>query len=375
MIMEIRQRLNALSRSGAMAFSAAAIAGIYWLDILTGIRLGLLTFLWAPVALVTWICGLWPGLFYATSCVVLAVVHDIHAGRSYSHPFFLFWDILTRAVSFWFFVWILAKLRSAYEREGHLRRLSDEAARLKSSVVSLMSHEINNAITVLKMSVFLAQENEEDPSPALQESWRTISGVLLNMELAAKNFLDNARLESGKLALQIEKVDASALVDEVVRAFAPLFKRRSLTVIVDKPAGLLLAKADKAALSLILGNLVGNAVKYTRDGGRVTIGIAAAADAPGKLRVSVADTGIGIGAEDRRKLAAAFVRLPQGKLMAKGFGLGLKTVHDLLELHGSRLEIDSKLGKGSCFSFLVEAEGPVPELESAAPLDRAAPHP
>ncbi|HEX4047425.1 MAG TPA: ATP-binding protein, partial [Elusimicrobiota bacterium] len=69
------------------------------------------------------------------------------------------------------------------------------------------------------------------------------------------------------------------------------------------------------------------------------------------VRVSIADTGIGISPKDRKRILEGFVRLPEGKVMAKGVGLGLKTVHELLELHGSELEVTGQLGKGSVFSF------------------------
>lgn len=248
-------------------------------------------------------------------------------------------------------MWVLGKLREAYLREAQTRRVSEEMEQLKSSIISLMSHEINNAIAVMKMSVFLMKETEQNPSRTLTDGWDTISRVLVNMELAARNFLDNARMASGKLSLRLEPVDIGGLIKEQIEMFRPLFSQRDLTVVLDKPSGVMAVWADRAALSLILSNLIGNAVKYTSEGGRITVRLEESKVQRACVLVTVADNGIGISSAGTKKIAAAFVRLPEGKVMAKGFGLGLKTVHDLLQLHGSHLDIDSQVGKGSSFSF------------------------
>ncbi len=344
-------RLDHLNKAAILILAAASMAAICWIDIRTGVRLSLLTFAWAPVALVAWYCGMWYAFVYAAVDVGLIIFRDIQRGQTYSHPFFLVWDALLRSLSFFFFVWVLGKLREAYLREAQTRRLSQEVEQLKSSIISLMSHEIANAISVMKMSVFLIKERQRNPPHSLTEGLDTISRVLVNMDLAARNFLDNARMASGKLSLKLEAVDLAAMLAELMKLYGPLFSQRDLTVILDMPSGGGQVRVDRAALSLILSNLIGNAVKYTAEGGRITIKFADSSVQRDSVQVSVADNGIGISPEGTQKIAAAFVRLPEGKVMAKGFGLGLKMVHDLLELHGSHLDIDSAPGKGSMFSF------------------------
>jgi signal transduction histidine kinase len=348
----LKRLVAALDRSGKtaqFALALAIMAAVYSVDQLVGVRLSLLTFFWVPVALATWYCGMAPGLFLAAVSIGLAIRRDLLLGRHYSHPLFLVWDFLDRGISFTFFVWVLARLKSAYESEGESRRLSQEIERLKSSMLAVMSHEINNAISVLKMSVFLMREHEDDAA-ARARSLETIDRVLVNMQLAAANFLDNARMESGRLVLKPETVDASAMLKELIAMFSPLFHQRELTVVFDSPESRSVW-ADRAALSLILSNLIGNAVKYNKEAGRVTVKVEESREQRASVKISVTDTGIGISAKDRKKIVQAFVRLPEGRVMARGYGLGLKTVNEMLLLHGSHLDIESEAGKGSCFSF------------------------
>jgi signal transduction histidine kinase len=223
--------------------------------------------------------------------------------------------------------------------------------------MSLVSHEINNAIAVMKMTLFLMQENEPDPPAKRRDAYDIFGRVLLNMELAARNFLNNARVEGGKLSLTLEPVDSVARIEDTVGMFAPLLQQRHQTLVVDAAKGLPKVRADRAALMLILSNLIGNAVKYTQDGGRIVVKVELSELQRASAKISISDTGIGINPKDREKIMEGFVRLPEGKVMAKGFGLGLKTVHDLLQLHGSHLEIDGQTGKGSTFSFILPLAG------------------
>ena len=109
--------------------------------------------------------------------------------------------------------------------------------------------------------------------------------------------------------------------------------------------------ADSEALSLIMSNLVTNAIKYTPQGGSVRVSITSAGRAGARERLCVEDTGIGISLPDQQRILSGFYRTEAGRQAAKGFGVGLMLVKLLLEKHGSSLEIDSAPGRGSRFSF------------------------
>jgi signal transduction histidine kinase len=351
------QRFSRLGKPVVIAISLSWMAATGWFDYRAGLELSLFALYWPAVCLATWYCGAPWGYGLGVISVAVAAVDDIIAGRAHPHLAAAVIETVTRLISFCFFVWGLARLREAYALEGRTRRVSEEAAELKTGLMSLMSHEINNAIAVMKMTLFLMQENEPDPPAKRRDAYDIFGRVLLNMELAARNFLNNARVEGGKLSLTLEPVDSVARIEDTVGMFAPLLQQRHQTLVVDAAKGLPKVRADRAALMLILSNLIGNAVKYTQDGGRIVVKVELSELQRASAKISISDTGIGINPKDREKIMEGFVRLPEGKVMAKGFGLGLKTVHDLLQLHGSHLEIDGQTGKGSTFSFILPLAG------------------
>jgi signal transduction histidine kinase len=132
---------------------------------------------------------------------------------------------------------------------------------------------------------------------------------------------------------------------------------------LDFPNSPVPVNADPDALSVVMSNLIGNAFKYTPDGGTVTIRITTEPSAA-RARVSVEDTGIGISEADLAKITSGFYRTEGGRQAARGFGVGLKVTRELLESQHSKLEIDSAPGRGSTFSFQLPLW-----MEGQAPVD------
>ena len=348
------------------------LAALLWLfaisfiDLKLSVDVSLIPFYWPAIGLTAWYCGTSWGYGVSLFAVGLAVQEDrIWGPIEFLSASFL-WENAARLLSFVIMVKVVSRLRALERREAESRRMAQQAERLKSSMMSLMSHEIANSISILKMAAFQLREDEKGSvPPRRKECYDIIDRTLLNMNQEARNFLDNARLESGRLSLQLESVELRGLLDDLLLSFKPSFAQHGLTAVVNAPPGETSVRADRAALSLILSNLIGNAVKYTPGGGRVEVKVEESNARRSTVRISVADTGIGLSAEDVDKLGA-FVRLRRGQSMADGFGLGLKTASDLLKLHGSALQIESKVGEGSCFSFT---------LPAAAARDDSAPSP
>ena len=123
--------------------------------------------------------------------------------------------------------------------------------------------------------------------------------------------------------------------------------------------------ADQEAMALVLSNLVGNAVKYTPEGGRIAVRLAA--EKAGCITFRIENSGRGISAEDIEKIKTEFFRTGEGQAAAEGFGLGLKICNDMLLLHDSSLEVKSEDGKNACFYFsLPVAAGGLREAPGAA---------
>ncbi|NNN05841.1 MAG: ATP-binding protein [Elusimicrobia bacterium] len=147
------------------------------------------------------------------------------------------------------------------------------------------------------------------------------------------------------------------------------FATKHLSLSTALPPGSLFVSADADALSIVLSNLIGNAFKYTPDGGSVTVQVAL--EAAQTAIVTVEDAGIGIAPEDIQRISSGCYRAKPGKIAAGGYGVGLKVVRDLLESQHSRLEIDSALGRGSRFSFRLPLwRGPSPDAGRVVTVGR-----
>jgi len=162
------------------------------------------------------------------------------------------------------------------------------------------------------------------------------------------DFLDLARLESGRARLTYGSVDMQKVIDDIVDVIRPQAEEHQLELLVAVPSALPQVRGDEKRLNQIMLNLASNAVKYNRKGGRIQI--TASLD-DSMLRVVVEDTGRGIRPEDLNKLFDKFRRIEEIEGIAKGTGLGLPIAKQLVELHGGQMEVSSEWGIGSTFAF------------------------
>lgn len=236
------------------------------------------------------------------------------------------------------------RLNAQYEREAEL-------GRLKGSLVSMASHEFNNALSVLVGTANLLRVTEVPPPAGRREEYYTvIEANLRSLALAVSSLLDLGRLEDGRFAVHPRRAEPGRALEEAALALKPLYQRKHLSFALEIPADAPAALADPEALLMVAVNLIGNAVKYTPENGRVTAGVSAEPD--GRVRVYVADSGIGVAPEDRERILHGH-RTPEGQKAAKGFGVGLTIVKRVLDAHGTALDIDGEPGKGSRFSFVL----------------------
>jgi len=160
--------------------------------------------------------------------------------------------------------------------------------------------------------------------------------------------LDFSRIEAGKVEMVSEDLDLHALIDECIESSTPLARGKQLKVEKNVPLELPRLAADRTKVKQILLNLLSNAIKFTSQG-RVLVGVAAE---PGAVRVSVADTGIGIRQEDLTRLFEPFQQLDNPVARgAGGTGLGLAISKRFVELHGGRIWAESRENHGSTFHF------------------------
>lgn len=243
----------------------------------------------------------------------------------------------------------------------HTRRL--EA--IRRDFVANVSHELRTPLTVVGgFAETLASESL--PEPQRRAFAATISANAQRMQHIVDDLLDLSRIESGGWVPRPEELDARMMAEEALASVALAAGRRQvrLTTRVDPVAGTVYA--DPTAMRQILGNLVGNALRYTPAGGEVTIFSAASG---GGAVLGVSDTGSGIPAEHLPRIFERFYRVdPARSREAGGTGLGLAIVRHLVEAHGGQVRASSTPGRGTT----IEAFFPDAKLPDAAAPDAAA---
>ena len=255
---------------------------------------------------------------------------------------------------------LMAEIRILIRRE-------QRTAKLKSDMVHTVSHEFNNALMAIDACVFLLEESDTEPDKdgSRARIYQTLANARRSLRLYVKNILNEARMESGKFKIEKKPLALIDLTEETITAMAELIRQKNISIVMDLPKNCrLLVDADHEAMALVIANLIGNAVKYTPKGGRVEVKITAKSGALNSLVFRVDDTGPGISGDDIERIKAGFYRTEEGRAVASGFGLGLKISNNMLQLHGSVLEVESKNGKGSSFYFSL----PILETDCKLPV-------
>jgi signal transduction histidine kinase len=166
------------------------------------------------------------------------------------------------------------------------------------------------------------------------------------MNRLTHDLLDVKRIEQGRLSVDPRPETISVIVRDAVDLLRPLADAQALAFESEVPADLPKVLADAARMQQVLSNLVGNAIKFTPRGGRITLRAAAE---PGEVRVAVSDTGPGIPAD---QLPHVFGRFWQGgRADSRGIGLGLAIARGIVEAHRGRIWVESQPGTGSTFYF------------------------
>lgn len=232
--------------------------------------------------------------------------------------------------------------------ELRLARDAAEAAnKAKSTFLANMSHELRTPLNaILGFSQMLRQES--DLNAAQRENIDIINNSGEHLLKLINDVLEIAKIEAGKLQLETSTFDLHGLVRDVADMMRQRARQKGLQLLLDQSSEVpRYVKGDGARLRQILINLVGNAVKFTAEGG-VTIRLGVRQNTRQHLLIEVEDTGPGINAADQKRLFKPFVQLSEG-MTHGGTGLGLSIVRQYIQLMGGNITVDSTPGKGSLF--------------------------
>jgi PAS domain S-box-containing protein len=270
---------------------------------------------------------------------------------------------------------VLAKTNEDLERRVQERTLelanaldaAEQASRAKSDFLSRMSHELRTPLNaILGFAQVLGMRLKPAPE-GVEQQLRHIETAGWHLLDLINDVLDLSRIESGSMAVTSDSVELAPLVAECVRMTEAAARAREVTVVdlTGELAGATL-RADPTRLRQVVVNLLSNACKYNRQGGRVTIGVVEAGPC---LALQVADTGIGMTERQLASLFEPFNRLGAESGGVEGTGIGLVITRRLVELMGGTLEVSSRAGEGSCFTVKLLA-GDRPARTAAGGRDR-----
>jgi two-component system cell cycle sensor histidine kinase PleC len=261
---------------------------------------------------------------------------------------------------------LIEALAHSKAESDRARERAEAASRAKSEFLANMSHELRTPLNAIIGFSEMIQTNLFGANGIRNVEYAGLIHQSGHHLLALINdILDLAKIEAGGWELHETEVDLRQLVARVVEVMTAKAEAGRLLLVTDVAPSLQDLRADERALTQILLNLLSNAIKFTQPHGQVTVFAKTAPD--GGVAFGVKDTGLGIAQDD---LARVFQNFGQGRhdvvTVDKGTGLGLPIVKGLVEAHGGRIELTSRVGEGTCVTVTFPAERIWPRLKAAS---------
>jgi two-component system phosphate regulon sensor histidine kinase PhoR len=222
---------------------------------------------------------------------------------------------------------------------------------MKNDFVSHVSHELKTPLASITAYSEMLVDGEANDEQTRKEFYSVIQNQAQRLNRLIENILNSSRIESGLIKINKERASLTMLIEEQLKMIKSYAKEKQVEVTGQQPIVYDQVYIDKDMIREVIVNLLSNAVKYTPAGGSVTIKTEVD-EGSSLVRVSVSDTGVGIPEDDIEHVFDKFYRVGANKKQAKGTGLGLNLVKQIIEkVHDGRVFVTSKVGQGSTFSF------------------------
>jgi PAS domain S-box-containing protein len=232
------------------------------------------------------------------------------------------------------------------------QRIADES---RNAFVTQATHELRTPLTNIRLYVEEAVDSGDDDPALRAKCLNVINLESRRLERIVTDMLSVAEIEAGTMSLRTGDVRLDALFDDLRADYQAQAEEKGIELSFELPPKLPVIQADRDKIVLALHNLIGNALKYTDAGGRVSVSVSESA---GRLAVSVSDTGVGISEADAERVFDKFYRAKDGRVASvTGTGLGLTLARDVVRLHGGDIELESELNKGSRFTIVLPSPG------------------
>lgn len=226
-----------------------------------------------------------------------------------------------------------------------------EVSQMKNDFVSHVSHELKTPLASIMAYSEMLADGEADDERTRKEFYQVIQTQAQRLNRLIEDILNVSRIESGLIKVQKEPVSLTILIEQQMQMIKGFAEEKGITVTGQKPIVYDQVLADKDMISQVIVNLLSNAVKYTPPGGTVRIQTEVN-ETEEVVRVTVTDTGVGIPADEIAHVFDKFYRVSANNKQAKGTGLGLNLVKQIVEkVHDGRVFVTSQVGVGSTFGF------------------------
>lgn len=222
--------------------------------------------------------------------------------------------------------------------------------KIQMDFIANASHELRTPISNIRGYSETLLEELGSKSDHSEKFLSIIHSNSEKMSFFLDELFDLARLDSRELELNIKDCDIEKLIDKVVLDLEKDIDEKGILFTKNIPEKLTNIKADNLSLYRIFFNLIENAIKYNKEGGWVTVSVFERAE---NIQMDIEDSGLGIPVEDAPFIFESFYRVKQSSLEVTGTGLGLAIVKKLIDLHGGKVDVSSKLNKGSVFSLFL----------------------
>ena len=218
---------------------------------------------------------------------------------------------------------------------------------MRQEFLGNVSHELRTPLTTIKAIVETLQDGATEDKEVAQDFLNRVNNEIDGMTQMVLELIELSRIETGTIKLKLEQVNLNSLAREVIQRFTPLAERKGITLSANLTENLPPVTTDKARIQQVITNIIHNGIKFTPEGGTVTIRTAVNTNA---VLFSVTDTGIGISQEDLPHVFERFFKADRSR-SSSGTGIGLAIAKHTINAHGGQIQVQSKEGKGSTFTF------------------------
>jgi len=244
------------------------------------------------------------------------------------------------------------QVREANEQLQLANQKLRELDQMKTAFVSQASHDLRTPLTTIKSSLDILLRGiggglSEKQLSIVERAHRSVN----RLNDLVNDVLDLSRIESGRMILNKCVIPMRTLVEDLIHENRLIAKQRQITLELQCGDGLFQVEADAGKMERVVSEFIGNAIKYTPEGGHVTVRLYPFDST--RIAIEVQDTGIGMHPDEIKHIFERFYRIPRSTDMAKGTGLGLSIVKELVEMHGGEIQVQSEIKKGTRFTIIL----------------------